>query len=110
MSGARFKGKSRWLTRSTGLAIIGGVGLAALHAWARFDLPDDSRVSCFVSIGVTWLVANALLGWLEQRRLVALRQLGVGAPPTPQMLTRAAVEVRTQPLYTFWLVLWLMGG
>ncbi len=98
------KGRHRWLTNMSTVAVALGIFLAFAYAWVATEIPAGTRLSLGVVLGIIAIGANAIGDGIEQRRLVTLRQLGEGAlPPTRHHLLVAANEVIRQPDVSFWL-------
>lgn len=103
---ARLKGRHRWLTNRSTVAVFLGLGIATAYCWQVLDFPPGTRLSFFVILGVTAVVANLVGDTIEQRRLLTLRRVGAGAlPPTAAHLLEAAGEALRQPELSFWLSL-----
>lgn len=100
------KGRHRWLTNLSTVAVFLGLLLASAYCYVAITFPEGTRLA-FAGVLVVVAVGFNLIGdGIEQRRLGTLRQLGDGAlPPTPAHLLVAANEVMRQPEVAFWLSL-----
>lgn len=98
------KGRHRWLTNMSTLAVAIGIVLSMAYAWVALDLPPGTRLSFTLILAVVAVSSNLLGDGFEQRRLITLRELGEGAlPVTEQNLVTAAREAMAQPDISFWL-------
>ncbi len=98
------KGRHRWLTNMSTVAVGLGIGLASAYAAVVLDFPPGTRLAFGVILVVVSIIANTLGDGYEQRRLLTLRKLGDGhLPATPEHLVLAAREAMAQPDLSFWL-------
>lgn len=96
------KGRHRWVTNLSTVAVLAGLSLATAFAWVTIAFPEGTRLSFAICLVVVVIVANVLGDGMEQRRLTVLRQLGDGTlPPTHAKLLLAANEVMRLPDVAF---------
>ncbi len=100
------KGRHRWLTNLSTLAVASGILIAAAYAAVTITVPQGTRLAFGVILVVVAVVFNLIGDGVEQRRLSTLRQLGdAELAPTHTHLLAAAHEVMHQPEVAFWLSL-----
>lgn len=108
---SRLKGRSRYLTNHSTIAVFAGIVIAVAYAAVAIAFPPGTRLAFGVVLGVSALVFQITGDLFEQRRLRTLRGLGDGSVPfTRDALATAAREVVRAPDVSFLVVLALLGG
>ncbi len=106
LAASPLKGRHRWLTNLSTLAVLSGLLIATAYASVTISFPEGTRLAFGLILAVVVVVFNLIGDTIEQRRLDTLRELGDSAlAPTPANLLVAAREVMRQPEVAFWLSL-----
>lgn len=95
---ATLKGRHRWITNPSTLAVLASLAVVVVYAAAVVAFPEGSMTSFFIVVAVVTVTANFVGDTLEQRRLGTLKRLGDGTERATQAsLSQAAVEVARAP-------------
>ncbi len=105
------KGRHRWLTNPSSVAVLAGLVVAIGYVSAVLTIPEGTRgwfFGLFISVG---LFCNFLGDLIEQRRLRTIKGLSDGTlSPTVELLAAAAHEAARAPQVSFVLALSLLTG
>ena len=105
------KGRARFVTGLSTLAVLAGVTVAVVYAAAAITFPPGTRLSFGIVVAVIVVAFNLAGDAWEQRRLHTLKGLGDGTVAArPQELAEAAREAARAPDLSFMVSLVLIAG